>query len=90
MPSKYSLELLVIFLVLPYSTSSCSIACKVNRLSEMFQVMMFDCSTTENLAVKIWSNMASLMTQFPGVDLHKVKVHETDKNVVTYRGEMTE
>jgi len=56
----------------------------------MFEGVKFGCSTTENLAVKIWTSMASLMTQFPDVELHKVKVHETDKNVVTYRGETTE
>jgi len=56
----------------------------------MFEGMTFGCSTTENLAVKIWTSMASLMTQFPDVELHKVKVHETDKNVVTYRGETAE
>ena len=55
----------------------------------MFEVVIFGrCSTTENLAVIIWTSMASLMTQFPDVELHKVKVYETDKNVVSYRGEL--
>jgi len=57
----------------------------------MIRVTIFVCSTTENLAVKIWTSMTSLMTaNFPDVELHKVKVHETDKNVVTYRGELSE
>ena len=54
----------------------------------MVQFPMFGCSTTENLAVQIWTSMSALMTQFPDVTLHKVKVHETDKNVVCYRGEL--
>jgi len=55
----------------------------------MVEVVIFYCSTTENLAVRIWSSMTSQMTGFPNIELHKVKVHETDKNVVTYRGELT-
>ncbi|KAM6951470.1 6-pyruvoyl tetrahydrobiopterin synthase [Aplochiton taeniatus] len=41
-------------------------------------------STTENLAVYIWDNMAKLLP--PGL-LYEVKIHETDKNIVVYRGE---
>ena len=52
--------------------------------------VIFCCSTTENLAVKIWSSMTSLMTEFPLVQLHEVKVHETDKNVASYRGELVD
>uniref|UniRef100_A0A5S6R0X1 6-pyruvoyltetrahydropterin synthase n=1 Tax=Trichuris muris TaxID=70415 RepID=A0A5S6R0X1_TRIMR len=42
-------------------------------------------STTENLAVYIWNQLIECMTN-PEM-LYEVKVHETDKNVVTYRGE---
>ncbi|XP_071372955.1 6-pyruvoyl tetrahydrobiopterin synthase [Centroberyx affinis] len=41
-------------------------------------------STTENVAVYIWDNMAKALP--PGL-LHEVKIYETDKNVVVYRGE---
>lgn len=41
-------------------------------------------STTENLAVYIWDNMVKVLP--PGL-LCEIKIHETDKNVVVYRGE---
>ncbi|XP_051958380.1 6-pyruvoyl tetrahydrobiopterin synthase [Xyrauchen texanus] len=41
-------------------------------------------STTENLAVYIWDSMAKLLQ--PNL-LYEIKVHETDKNIVVYRGE---
>ncbi|KAM9773326.1 6-pyruvoyl tetrahydrobiopterin synthase [Syngnathus typhle] len=41
-------------------------------------------STTENLAVYIWNNMAKSIA--PSI-LYEIKIHETDKNIVTYRGE---
>ncbi|XP_063077304.1 6-pyruvoyl tetrahydrobiopterin synthase [Engraulis encrasicolus] len=41
-------------------------------------------STTENLAVFIWDGLAKLL---PPNLLYEVKVHETDKNIVVYRGE---
>lgn len=41
-------------------------------------------STTENLAVYIWINMVKLL---PPNLLYEIKIHETDKNVVVYRGE---
>ncbi|XP_071764030.1 6-pyruvoyl tetrahydrobiopterin synthase [Centroberyx gerrardi] len=41
-------------------------------------------STTENVAVYIWDNMAKVL---PPSLLHEVKIYETDKNVVVYRGE---
>ncbi|NXC80878.1 PTPS synthase, partial [Cercotrichas coryphoeus] len=43
-------------------------------------------STTENLAVFIWDNLQKLLPQ--GL-LHKVEVHETEQNVVVYKGEET-
>ncbi|XP_017943939.2 6-pyruvoyl tetrahydrobiopterin synthase [Manacus vitellinus] len=41
-------------------------------------------STTENVAVFIWEGLQRLLP--PGI-LHKVKVHETEQNVVVYKGE---
>uniref|UniRef100_A0A672FN35 6-pyruvoyl tetrahydrobiopterin synthase n=1 Tax=Salarias fasciatus TaxID=181472 RepID=A0A672FN35_SALFA len=41
-------------------------------------------STTENLAVYIWDNMAKVL---PPDTLYEIKIHETDKNVIVYRGE---
>ncbi|KAM3860059.1 6-pyruvoyl tetrahydrobiopterin synthase-like [Diretmus argenteus] len=41
-------------------------------------------STTENLAVYIWDNMVKVL---PPNLLHQIKIHETDNNVVVYRGE---
>ncbi|XP_037610494.1 6-pyruvoyl tetrahydrobiopterin synthase isoform X2 [Sebastes umbrosus] len=41
-------------------------------------------STTENLAVYIWDNMVKVL---PPDLLYEIKIHETDKNVVVYRGE---
>ncbi|XP_028991082.1 6-pyruvoyl tetrahydrobiopterin synthase [Betta splendens] len=41
-------------------------------------------STTENLAVYIWDNMVKAM---PPNMLYEIKIHETDKNIVIYRGE---
>ncbi|VDP95809.1 unnamed protein product [Trichobilharzia regenti] len=41
-------------------------------------------STTENLAVFIWSQLADAI---PNKLLYKVKVWETEKNIVTYKGE---
>ncbi|XP_054613235.1 6-pyruvoyl tetrahydrobiopterin synthase [Dunckerocampus dactyliophorus] len=41
-------------------------------------------STTENLAVYIWDNMAKALAPNK---LYEIKIHETDKNIVIYRGE---
>ncbi|XP_061448468.1 6-pyruvoyl tetrahydrobiopterin synthase-like [Rhineura floridana] len=43
-------------------------------------------STTENVAVFIWENLQKCL---PKGTLYKVKVYETDKNVVVYKGEET-
>ncbi|NXD54752.1 PTPS synthase, partial [Corvus moneduloides] len=43
-------------------------------------------STTENVAVFIWDNLQKLLPQ--GI-LYKVEVHETEQNVVVYKGEQT-
>uniref|UniRef100_A0A8C6VX68 6-pyruvoyl tetrahydrobiopterin synthase n=1 Tax=Nothobranchius furzeri TaxID=105023 RepID=A0A8C6VX68_NOTFU len=41
-------------------------------------------STTENLAVYIWDNMVKML---PANKLYEIRIHETDKNIVMYRGE---
>lgn len=41
-------------------------------------------STTENLAIYIWDNMRAIMKQ-PDL-LYEVKIQETDRNSVIYRG----
>ncbi|XP_041076867.1 6-pyruvoyl tetrahydrobiopterin synthase [Polyodon spathula] len=41
-------------------------------------------STTENVAVFIWDNLLKFL---PPDSLYEVKIHETDKNIVVYRGE---
>jgi len=43
-------------------------------------------STSENVAVFLWNEIAKVL---PAGDatLHKLKLHETDKNVVVYKGE---
>ncbi|NXU02028.1 PTPS synthase, partial [Buphagus erythrorhynchus] len=43
-------------------------------------------STTENIAVFIWDSLQKLLPQ--GI-LYKVEVHETEQNVVVYKGEET-
>lgn len=42
-------------------------------------------STTENVAVFIWHNIRSKLPT--KVTLHEVKIWETEKNIVVYRGE---
>ncbi|XP_032393991.1 6-pyruvoyl tetrahydrobiopterin synthase [Etheostoma spectabile] len=41
-------------------------------------------STTENVAVYIWDNMVKVL---PSNLLYEIKIHETDNNIVIYRGE---
>ncbi|KAJ3019805.1 hypothetical protein HKX48_001732 [Thoreauomyces humboldtii] len=41
-------------------------------------------STAENIAVFIWDSLGPLL---PRGELHEVVLHETDNNVVMYRGE---
>lgn len=43
-------------------------------------------STAENIAVFIWEKM---IEQLPDGLLYEVKVHETEKNVAVYRGELS-
>ena len=45
-------------------------------------------STTENVALVIYVKIASLLPE--GISLHSIKIHETDKNIVEYRGEEEE
>ena len=46
-------------------------------------------STTENVAVFIWNSLAAHLSelQLKGTSLYEVKLWETDKNIVVYRGE---
>jgi 6-pyruvoyltetrahydropterin/6-carboxytetrahydropterin synthase len=44
-------------------------------------------STTENLAVFIWHNVQLHMGQDATAQLYEVKIWETEKNIVVYRGE---
>jgi len=43
-------------------------------------------STAENMAVFIWHRLKKEMSHSDS--LYKVRVHETDKNIVTYKGEV--
>ncbi|GLH03214.1 hypothetical protein R5R35_001855 [Gryllus longicercus] len=42
-------------------------------------------STTENVAIFIWNNLFQMLPN-PSI-LYEVKIHETEKNIVIYRGE---
>ena len=45
-------------------------------------------STTENLAVFIWQQLdIPLKEQFSHVQLFEIKIYETEKNIIVYRGE---
>ncbi|KAG0367260.1 hypothetical protein BGZ54_004153 [Gamsiella multidivaricata] len=44
-------------------------------------------STTENLAVFLWQNIQQNLPVSKTYELYEIKLHETDKNVVVYRGE---
>lgn len=44
-------------------------------------------STTENLAIYIYNELKKVMPN-PSL-LYEVKVHETDKNIVIYKGEQS-
>jgi 6-pyruvoyltetrahydropterin/6-carboxytetrahydropterin synthase len=41
--------------------------------------------TTANVAVFVWNSL--LTTKLPSHMLYEIKIYETDKNVVIYRGE---
>ena len=45
---------------------------------------LFFSSTTENVAVYIWENLQKFI---PVGVIYKVKVYETDNNIVVYKGE---
>ncbi|ELU01313.1 hypothetical protein CAPTEDRAFT_142762, partial [Capitella teleta] len=45
-------------------------------------------STTENVAVFIWDNMKERLPE-PSL-LYEIKLHETDNNIVVYRGESSQ
>ncbi|MDZ7721393.1 MAG: 6-carboxytetrahydropterin synthase [candidate division KSB1 bacterium] len=40
--------------------------------------------TAENMAVAFWNQ---LIGKFPGADLYEIKLYETPRNIVVYRGE---
>ncbi|KAF9319481.1 hypothetical protein BG000_003558 [Podila horticola] len=44
-------------------------------------------STTENLAVFLWENITKYLPPSEYYQLYEIKLHETDKNIVVYRGE---
>ncbi|KAF8945474.1 hypothetical protein BGZ47_002538 [Haplosporangium gracile] len=44
-------------------------------------------STTENLAVFLWESIKKHLPPSETYELHELKVYETDKNIVVYRGE---
>ncbi|KAG0082364.1 hypothetical protein BGZ93_006415 [Podila epicladia] len=44
-------------------------------------------STTENLAVFLWENIIKYLPPSEHYQLYEIKLHETDKNIVVYRGE---
>ncbi|CAF0954169.1 unnamed protein product [Didymodactylos carnosus] len=51
-------------------------------------------STTENLCIYIWKKLEKALNTFnndknqnQSIKLYEIKIHETDKNTVTYRGE---
>ncbi|KAG0355923.1 hypothetical protein BG005_005154 [Podila minutissima] len=44
-------------------------------------------STTENLAVFLWENITKYLPPSEHYQLYEIKLRETDKNIVVYRGE---
>ena len=54
------------------------------RLFVFWPSFLFFSSTTENVAVYIWENLQKFL---PVGILYKVKVYETDNNIVVYKGE---
>ena len=57
---------------------------QIPRPPPIICVMSFCCSSAENIAVFIWESLAELL---PLGSLHEIKLHETDKNVVYFKGE---
>jgi 6-pyruvoyltetrahydropterin/6-carboxytetrahydropterin synthase len=45
-------------------------------------------STTENLCVYIWNELRNSLPNSSTIQLHEVKIYETDKNSFVYRGEV--
>lgn len=56
--------------------------------TDHFILFHFQPSTTENVAVFIWHNLSKRMNR-PEL-LYEVKINETDKNSVIYRGHMSD
>ncbi|CAF0773896.1 unnamed protein product [Adineta steineri] len=44
-------------------------------------------STTENLIVFIWQQLFSTIEHYNNAQLYEIKIYETEKNIVVYRGE---
>lgn len=44
-------------------------------------------STTENVCLFIWNQMKTIMAEPLKKLLYEVEIHETDKNIVKYRGD---
>lgn len=53
----------------------------------MYFVYLLLPSTTENLAVFLWESIKEHLPPSDTYELHELKVYETDKNIVVYRGE---
>lgn len=48
-------------------------------------------STAENISYYIWMEVGKLLAlKHPNVKLHNIRLYETDKNVVDFRGEMVD
>lgn len=58
--------------------------CWCHCATSALTLLLFPLSTTENVAVFIWDSLQKLLPQ--GI-LYKVEVHETEQNVVVYKGE---
>lgn len=55
------------------------------NLDEQVEYFKDHTSTAENIAVFIWK---AISEEIPvGVQLHEIKLHETDKNIAIYKGE---
>lgn len=53
----------------------------------LYPVYSLVSSTTENLAVFLWESIKKHLPPSDAYELHELKVYETDKNIVVYRGE---
>lgn len=56
------------------------------HLSYSIRAMSFFCSSTENLAVYIWDQLAPKVSS-DSSHLYEILIRETDKNIISYRGD---